>query len=291
VEYDFAPNDISLEKDDYIHFQWVGSDRNPQRGPNDAEGGPGADGNPNQNSRADRSNFVQMSHFSGNFPNTKAELATTSLFVKEDGTTDWDVVYSLAYIGQTKCKTLQQLLALNAGNRRDNDEENCSKLSAAQTPYFDAGLVKMRKTGQATYFSTRNNNFTNREQKAIITVADRYTPAPPLPKWPLSSTAVHAKVGCANGACKPHDTQTSGNVKVSWHQDPKVKYYYVYMVNVAAQAQVQSPVLLATNACVANECSFTNTQPMALGEWSYIVYAAKGAWSAPSKPNTFTVVA
>jgi len=59
VEYDFIPNDLCLEVGDYVHFQWTGSDYNPQRNPNDAEGGGDSD-DPNQARRADRSNIVDM---------------------------------------------------------------------------------------------------------------------------------------------------------------------------------------------------------------------------------------
>merc|ERR1711998_84831 len=59
VEYDFIPNDLCIEQNDYIHFQWTGSDYNPQRNPNDAEGG-GDSLDQNQARRADRSNIVDM---------------------------------------------------------------------------------------------------------------------------------------------------------------------------------------------------------------------------------------
>ena len=36
IEYDFVPNDITITEDEYLHFQWLGSDYNPQG--NDGEG-------------------------------------------------------------------------------------------------------------------------------------------------------------------------------------------------------------------------------------------------------------
>jgi hypothetical protein len=74
VEYDFTPNALSLSTNDMIHFQWTGSDYNPQRGCNDATGGPpdpntfNTDANANQNSRADRSNIVFTNHMANNVP-------------------------------------------------------------------------------------------------------------------------------------------------------------------------------------------------------------------------------
>ena len=72
VEYDFSPNQIAVNIGDYIHFQWQGTDYNPRRGCNDAEGGPP---DPNDyvspsknNARADRSNVVFMDTMAENIP-------------------------------------------------------------------------------------------------------------------------------------------------------------------------------------------------------------------------------
>ena len=72
VEYDFVPNSLALDAGDMVHWQWTGSDYNPRRGCNDAEGGP-PDPNDfvsstNQNSRADRSNLVFLSSMAENAP-------------------------------------------------------------------------------------------------------------------------------------------------------------------------------------------------------------------------------
>lgn len=50
-----------------------------------------------------------------------------------------------------------------------NSETNCKQLNGASA-YFDGGLVEMRVTGTHHVVSTRNNDFTNRAQKAQITV-------------------------------------------------------------------------------------------------------------------------
>jgi hypothetical protein len=64
VEYDFMPNDLCINKGDYVHFQWTGSDYNPARNPNDGEGA-GDDlqegGNRRRRaSRADRTNLIDQ---------------------------------------------------------------------------------------------------------------------------------------------------------------------------------------------------------------------------------------
>jgi len=39
------------------------------------------------------------------------------------------------------------------------------KLNGAPTGYFDGGVMRMNKTGEFFFMSTRNNNFSNRGQK------------------------------------------------------------------------------------------------------------------------------
>jgi hypothetical protein len=78
----------------------------------------------------------------------------------------------------TKCKTYEQLLAQNNNNQNnaEQDVQNCMLLNAAGE-YFDGGLVKMENAGTFYYMSTRNHNFSNRDQKGAITVSNF------LPTW------------------------------------------------------------------------------------------------------------
>ena len=180
VEYDFVPNDMNLNLNDMVHFQWTGSDYNPRRGCNDAEGGP-PDGNPNHNSRADRSNLIEMTDMDMNFPRdvkTAAALQGKTMFVDENGNPDMATVMKMAFLDQKRnlaltgrrCMTREELEAINNRNARENSEFNCAKINAAYTPYFDGGLVTMRAKGAFTYFSSRNNNFSNRDQTGRICV-------------------------------------------------------------------------------------------------------------------------
>ena len=74
VEYDFVPNRLKLDQNNYIHYQWTGSDYNPRRGCNNGEGGPPdpndfvSAANANKNSRADRSNIIFMNTMAENVP-------------------------------------------------------------------------------------------------------------------------------------------------------------------------------------------------------------------------------
>jgi hypothetical protein len=196
VEYDFTPNILAVKGGDYIHFQWTGSDYNPNRNPNDATGGPpdvadaGQTDPNNKNYRADRSNVVQSLHFDLNIPRP---FSTVNMFVNSDGSQNVAAMQCLSQMvppvpggggqpindpnPQITCLNVSQLLIKNGGNR-DNakrDPQNCGKLNGAVTPYHDCGLVQMNinsPPGQPGFIimSSRNNNFSNRSQKGIIAV-------------------------------------------------------------------------------------------------------------------------
>jgi len=172
LEYDFVPTHLQVSGGDLIHFQWVGSDYNPNRDDNNGEGGPRT-----QNGlRSDRSNIVQVDG-QGKLVPRHAESVT--LFVNDRGQPDIPLIYKMALLDQPvnitdpskKCLTNEQLLAVTNNNQDQADEhvQNCAKLNSASV-YFDGGLVTMRATGTFHYMSTRNNNFSNRQQKASITV-------------------------------------------------------------------------------------------------------------------------
>jgi hypothetical protein len=224
VEYDFVPNDLCLEAGDYVHFQWTGSDYNPQRNPNDAEGG-GDSLDPNQARRADRSNIVDMDnlpkrqwkidnkrdkgdptdgigfngagqryalepsgmgYFAGSIQDfNNLDDTYVGMFWTEDMKPDKTTIMKLAFLDQVanlakqgrKCLSPMEL-ATKAGRKDDAERHprNCAKLNAAMDrygqrhPYFDAGLVKMRKPGRFAFLGTRNNNFSNRNQAGYICV-------------------------------------------------------------------------------------------------------------------------
>jgi len=223
VEYDFVPNDLCAQVGDYVHFQWTGSDYNPQRNPNDGEGG-GDSTDPNEARRADRTNLVEMDtngntikfpvsekrvNHEGPFPESWNQtgagqrvgdvalgmnypagalgkwgsLATdyTGMFWTKDNKPDEAAIMNLAFINQvarmaehkSRCKTLDELKAVPDQNSRERDPANCAKLNGAKEPYFDGGLVKLRKAGQFSYFSSRNNNFSNRNQAGCICVGQK----------------------------------------------------------------------------------------------------------------------
>lgn len=212
VEYDFVPNRLEVDKNDYVHFQWTGSDYNPRRGCNNGEGGPPdpnlflETGNAGKNSRADRSNLIFMNTMAENLP-----MDMIGVSKPEDISTDFATrlatsktatipnspcsggnaaadeecyahVMRLAYLNQqsdtgslilrrdNKCLTETQLDAIKNKNERENHPLNCAKLNAKPYPYYDGGMMKLNKEGKFAYFSSRNNNFSNRDQTGILCV-------------------------------------------------------------------------------------------------------------------------
>jgi len=155
TEYDFVPNDLNLRVGDWVHFQWTGCDTNPAG--NDGEG----------TAQTDRSNIVQIGGLGHSTPLTNPDDFDTKWLFN-----DPDVRYRFAYLDQTNCLTYEELLAKHGtvNNDFEQDVQNCMKLNAAE-PYFDGGLIQMNRVGDFKYMSSRNNNFSNRGQKATITVS------------------------------------------------------------------------------------------------------------------------
>lgn len=212
VEYDFVPNRLALDANDYVHFQWTGSDYNPRRGCNNGEGGPPdpnlfhETGNAKQNSRADRSNLIFMNTMaenlpmdmlgvdspdaiSDNFDTAKAlAMATASQNLPctgGDANADeacYKQAMRLAYLNQQSdggslslrrdksCLSETELDAIKNKNERENHPLNCAKLNAKPYPYFDGGMMKLNQAGKYAYFSSRNNNFSNRDQTGVVCV-------------------------------------------------------------------------------------------------------------------------
>jgi len=152
VEYDYVPERLNAKVGDYIHLQWTGSDFNPQN--NDGEGRAGTD----------RSNVVQISCMNRNYPYYKPE----------DPMFDSSWLQShVAFLNQTNC---------DPDTNDQQNVRNCKKLNAA-SPYFNAGLIRLNRTGTWFYMCSRNNNFSNRSQKGALFVT------PLVPTWSIFAVA------------------------------------------------------------------------------------------------------
>ena len=75
----------------------------------------------------------------------------------------------------------------------ENDVRGCKHINAAPA-YFDGGLVQMNRPGTFHFISTRNNDFSNRSQKATLVVRG----------WRLTlvvAVGVVLAVACLSGVC------------------------------------------------------------------------------------------
>ena len=184
-EYDFVPNNLTIEEKDYVHFQWVGSDFNPQN--NDGEGRAGTD----------RSNVVEIIDFLGyNRVLNYSDINHSTSFIPAD------LLANFTYLAQLaeNCFTYEELILL----RNTQSIRNCALLNNASV-YFNSRLFKINiSAGNHTnrtyyYMSTRNNNFSNRNQKGIITVLKSF--------FMQITTTVAAMTGAATVAATAVQTE------------------------------------------------------------------------------------
>jgi hypothetical protein len=150
IEYDFVPNNLTIYDDDYLHFQWVGSDYNPLN--NDGEGRNGTD----------RSNIVVITDYFG-FKNSQ-----NNTFIPRD------LIDAFVFLFQDNsyCYNITDLIQNNK-IKNTQDIRNCALLNNASV-YFNVRIFNI-SIGNASrrtylYMSTRNNNFSNRNQKGVINV-------------------------------------------------------------------------------------------------------------------------
>ena len=167
--------------------------------------------NANQNPRADRSNVVLTSHMGNNVPLDYLgyDHSTTSLSYSQEQaianmttlshapcynhttdstTTATDCLHTmlrLAYlnqqsdVGSLQLRQGKNCLTETELNQQTNEDVadfhplNCAKMNAKPFPYFDGGILFLRKLGWFPFFSSRNNNFSNRQNIGVICVGPK----------------------------------------------------------------------------------------------------------------------
>jgi len=172
TEYDFTPTIMEVGTDDIVHVQWTGNDNTNNNGNNNGEG----------TDNEDRHNMVQVADLGNDVPMAAAQ---GSMF---DLTWEWnpeptgsafggardeaELQKQAALVKQTGCLTEGQI-------NNDQQRQNCQKLNAAAAT-VDLGLMKF-KSGNYKYMSSRNNNFSNRAQKAQLNILTTATVPPQNP--------------------------------------------------------------------------------------------------------------
>jgi len=173
-EYFFKPENLMIKNGDFIHFQWSGSNTNPDNNAGQGKAGtdrsnvisarkttyyyaaqtyPGpATADLNIGPYAPNNPLPTYGHFSRNYP---AKI------------TDPTIPF-LGFSVQDR-ETLAILYDKSVGQGQLGGE--MSELDDAGT-YFDLGPRVVTQNGNYHYMSTRNNNFTNRSQKGLIVVSN-----------------------------------------------------------------------------------------------------------------------
>jgi len=160
TEYDFVPNKLTVKKGDCVHIQWTGSNTNPNN-----NAGQGRQG-------SDRHNMVGLGQKStGKDPLVgDGTGALGSSYPKKIDTNPASTANLFSLNGAEYEELLIQLGILD-GHQFGGE---MSELDDAGT-YQDFGIVKINtdSTGVWNYLCTRNNNFSNRSQKAQIVISDQ----------------------------------------------------------------------------------------------------------------------
>ncbi|CAF3985134.1 unnamed protein product [Rotaria magnacalcarata] len=146
VEYDFVPNRLEIPPNSYVHIQWIGSNTSPA-------------GNGQGKENTDRSNLL--------------------LLVQKVLNPNWDPFEYLNSTGLLSANMPSLLNQTKFLNLPVNDlrllaasGQNTDTLLNNASAYFDLGprLISAASTGVYHYVSTRNNDFSNRDQKGSVIV-------------------------------------------------------------------------------------------------------------------------
>ena len=166
VEYDFVPNRLAIPEGDAIHFQWTGSNTHKNGNP----GGDGQTGDAGEGrSGTDRNNVVQILNRKANFP---APFHNQTLFHNADWiwsshekgneeNADFNLALSMATSGYYQCETSAEC------NEEYNGRLN-NQLNNADASFY--GNIFAPAVGEYHYKCMRNDNFSNRHQKGVLTV-------------------------------------------------------------------------------------------------------------------------
>jgi len=172
TEYFFRPESLNIQNGDYIHFQWTGSNTNP-----DNNAGQGKQGTDRHNAISTRgpTYLIPGQVFGGDGTNpvgpyaTNNALPTFGHFSRNYPAKVTDATIPFLGLSQQDRETLAILYDASTGIGQLGGEQ--SELDDGGT-YFDMGPRVVTQNGNYHYMSTRNNNFSNRSEKALIVVSN-----------------------------------------------------------------------------------------------------------------------
>jgi len=170
VEYDFVPNRMTIGTDDLYHVQWTGSNTHNNGG----NGGDGQTGDDGQGTGGtDRNNFVSIKSADLNYPIPLDKAEFDDLNIVKQST-----CYTLQnFVGTSTASTYEDCAVTLATSGYYRDVTTAStqaaldtQLNTAPASLIGGVVMKTNTRGRYHYMSSRNNNFSNRGQKAWIVV-------------------------------------------------------------------------------------------------------------------------
>jgi plastocyanin len=154
VEYDFSPTRLTVAPGHVVHFQWTGSNTNP-----DNNAGQGKAG-------TDRSNIVVL--HAPTYAEVGLQAPSVSIGQWANSYPYTNAVNASNFLGLSRDDLL--MLGTQTGPLSVQFGGNIKQFDDCGT-YFDLGpRVVGGVPGSYHYMSTRNNDFSNRGHKAMITV-------------------------------------------------------------------------------------------------------------------------
>jgi hypothetical protein len=178
TEYDFVPDRLEVATDDCIHYQWTGSNTNPNN-----NAGQGKQGTDRSNIVLQKGNtwdeFAWQHEAIAANPSLEAEILAGN---GTDGLPIWGtwgrsypehltIARVVEDFDMARRLAIQDDPHMHGNVHGGQMGGEMSELDDAGT-YFDLGPVKMSTEGHFHYMCTRNNNFSNRSQKGKIIVTE-----------------------------------------------------------------------------------------------------------------------
>jgi len=174
TEYIFEPEQAFHRAGDCVHFAWTGSNTNPNN--NDGQGKQGTDRSNMVALRLDQYDKTEYSNFEWDmgFDNGEADIGSIGnaypSYVKEpEGYLIPDQFAGELVTGAFGGMPEEILVALASTRKYPHDFGNMEELDDAGTG-FNMAPQKVTQQGCWNYLCTRNNNFSNRDQKGKLCV-------------------------------------------------------------------------------------------------------------------------
>jgi hypothetical protein len=164
VEYDFVPNDLHVDTNTYVHVQWTGSNTH-NNGANAGDGQAGDDGQ--GTGGTDRNNMLITRSEGENWPIPLDKESFDDINLWKH--TDCFELDGSSIADWVDCAVI---MATSGYGRSSTDDFTDFSVTMDNAPASLIGgvIIKINDEGVYYYISGRNNDFSNRSQKAKITV-------------------------------------------------------------------------------------------------------------------------